>query len=295
MPPTGRKSRIGLKVLLAVLAGVGLHVVLVHLPDKMQKHYGDLFRAAIVLLVGGAISWFFESWLKGTAGDVLGARRAASFRFLGRLVLYLSLALALLAAFGVGLSSVVFGSAFLSVILGLAGQNFFANLIAGIGLIAFRPFEVGDRISFVTWQYSLMMPSFPHRLMKPAYTGVVRDVSLAYTTLDTDDGTPMTVPNGIMMQASIENHRDQKNVPFHIRFDLDLGLHPEKLLPQLETALKPLPYSVSVQLADVGAATFAIALTGSAPGKREETVRHQILYRLIPVIQGLREDQTTPS
>lgn len=286
-----KKPRLAWKVVLAILVGVGLHVVLIHLPDNIQKHYGDLFRATIVLLVGGAISYFFESWLKGAATNLLGTRRGTSFRFLGRLVLYLSLTLALLAAFGVGLSSVVFGSAFLTVILGLAGQNFFSNLIAGIGLIFFRPFEVGDRIRFITWQFTLLMPSFPHERLKPAYSGVVRDITLAYTTLETDDNVPMMIPNGIMIQAYIENHRHESRLPFRIRFDLDLAVDPTRLLPRIETALTSLSYPVTVQLTDVGATTYGMIMSGETQGKREDLVRHEILQHLIPLIQESRQTE----
>jgi small-conductance mechanosensitive channel len=294
VPLHGKRPHLAWKVIAAILVGIGLHVVLVHLPPHIQKHYGDLFRAAIVLLVGGAISWFFESWLNGSARDWLGAHRAASFRFMGRLVLYLSVALALLAAFGVGLSSVVFGSAFFTVILGLAGQNFFANLIAGIGLIFYRPFEVGDKVNFVAWQLGVVMPSYPHEKMKPTYSGTVRDVSLAYTTLETDEGITMKVPNGILIQAYIETRPQDARVPFRFRFDLDLALDPAVLLPKLETQLKTLHFPVKVSLADVGAATFAVVLTGYT-GEPEDAARHAILRRLIPLVQELRETTAQPS
>lgn len=291
MPLKGKRPNLAWKVIAAILVGVGLHIVLVHLPQSIQKHYGDLFRAAIVLIVGGVISWALEAWLNGSAREWLGAHRAASFRFMTRLVLYLSVALALLAAFGVGLSSVVFGSAFLTVILGLAGQNFFANLIAGIGLIFYRPFEVGDRVSFVAWQFGVLMPSFPHERMKPTYSGTVRDVSLAYTTLETDEGLSMKVPNGILIQAYIENHRQAVGSPFRFRFDLDLALDPNILMPRLEDQLKSLQFSARVALADVGAATFAILLTGHTT-ESEDVARHAILRRLIPLVQELRGTTT---
>ncbi len=293
--PAEKKSRLAWKVIAAILVGIGLHVVFTHLPVKIQKHYGDLFHAAIVLLVGWSISYFFEGWLKARAESILGSRRNTSFRFLGRLILYLAVTLALLAAFGVGLSSLVFGSAFLTVILGLAGQNFFSNLIAGIGLVFFRPFDIGDRINFATWQFTVLMPSFPHEKMKETYTGIVRDINLAYTTLESDDGVPMLVPNGIMIQAYVENLRNEIQVPFRLRFDLDLAINPEQLLSALTQSLKSLPYPVNVQLIDVGQATFGILLTGKTRQRHEDAVRHDILQHLIPIVQELRTVQAAPN
>lgn len=283
-----RPPRTGWKIIFVILIGIALQIVLNHLPDPIQKHYGDLFRAAIVLLVGGAISVFIEHWLQRVTADRVGSRRATSLRFLARLVLYLAIALALLADFGVGLSSVVFGSAFVTVILGLAGQNFFSNLIAGIGLVIFHPFEVGDRIHFVAWQYPLLMPSYPHEAMKPTYIGVVTDINLGYTTLTTDEGVPMLIPNGVIIQAAIHNYQRRKKQMMRFRFDLDLALDPLHLTEKAEERFKTLPYQVSVRLADVGATTFAILVLVETVNGRDEVIRHEILKQLVPLVQELR-------
>ncbi len=295
MAPTSRKPRTGWKIILILLLGVALEVLLKHLPVSIQHHYGDLFKALIVLLVGGAISYLVEHWLGQISSERIGSRRVTSLRFVARLVLYLAIALALLAAFGVGLSSVVFGSAFVTVIIGLAGQNFFSNLIAGIGLIIFHPFEVGDRISFVAWQYPMLMPSYPHEAMKPGYTGIVTDINLAYTTLETEDGVPMMIPNGIIIQAAIHNQQRRQRQKFRFRFDLDLDLDPTQLLSRLEKIFDDWSYPIRVQLADVGTTSFAIVITGETSGQRDDAIRSDILMRLIPLVQELRSQASMPS
>ena len=294
MPSNTRRPRPGWKIVGVVLIGVILHLVLNHLPQNIHQHYGDLFRAAIVLLVGGAISYIVEHWLARLSLEHIGSRRTTSIRFLARLLLYLAIVLSLLAAFGVGLSSVVFGSAFVTVILGLAGQNFFGNLIAGIGLVIFHPFEVGDHISFVAWQYPMLMPSFPHESMKPAYSGIVSDINLAYTTIQTSDGTPMLIPNGVIIQSAIHNHERQHSQRFRFRFDLDLDLDPMQLVNRLEGIFKEWPYPVEVRLADVGASTFAVVLTAVVQARREEDVRSALVGALIPLVQVLRKTSENP-
>ncbi|NMP21638.1 mechanosensitive ion channel family protein [Sulfobacillus harzensis] len=271
-------------IVLMVALALGLKIVLAHLPHPVAHHYGDFFRASIVVLIGAAISFVVERWLRRLSSDRIGSRSATSLRFLGRLVLYLAIALGVLAALGVGLSSAVFGSAFLSVILGLAGQNFLANLIAGIGLIIFRPFEVGDRIQFVTWQFSVLMPSFAHEAMKPTYSGRVSDINLAYTTLITDEGVPLEVPNGIMMQAAIQNHQRRSRYQVRMRFDLDLELDAGELIDRLR---KRLP-TADVGLADVGVAQYGIVVRMEAQGKREDNLRHEVLEQLLPIVRDMR-------
>jgi small-conductance mechanosensitive channel len=72
----------------------------------------------------------------------------------------------------------------LSVIIGLAAQNTLGNLIAGISLLLYRPFNVGDHLQ-VTAPTGLE-------------TGLVESINLGFTLLKTDDNRGVVVPNSIM-------------------------------------------------------------------------------------------------
>ncbi|MBF0571251.1 MAG: mechanosensitive ion channel family protein [Candidatus Omnitrophica bacterium] len=83
----------------------------------------------------------------------------------------------------------------LSVVAGLAAQNTLGNLIAGISLLLYRPFNVGDR---------LQIPA-PTGLE----TGEIESLSLGYTIIRTDDNRRVVVPNSIMAsQTTINLTRD---------------------------------------------------------------------------------------
>ncbi|HMD89205.1 MAG TPA: mechanosensitive ion channel domain-containing protein [Anaerolineaceae bacterium] len=72
----------------------------------------------------------------------------------------------------------------LSVIIGLAAQNTLGNLIAGISLLLYRPFNVGDRLQVTA----------PTGVEK----GTVESINLGYTLLKTDDNRHVVVPNSSM-------------------------------------------------------------------------------------------------
>jgi len=72
----------------------------------------------------------------------------------------------------------------LSVIIGLAAQNTLGNLVAGISLLLYRPFNVGDHLQ-VTAPTGLE-------------TGFVESINLGYTLLKTDDNRRVVVPNSLM-------------------------------------------------------------------------------------------------
>ena len=101
----------------------------------------------------------------------------------------------------------------LSVVAGLAAQNTLGNLIAGISLLLYRPFNVGDRLQV----------SAPTGLE----TGEIESLNLGYTIIKTDDNRRVVVPNSIMAsQTTINLTRDNAravcSVSVVISLDSDL-------------------------------------------------------------------------
>jgi small-conductance mechanosensitive channel len=72
----------------------------------------------------------------------------------------------------------------ISLIVGFAAQNTLGNLIAGISLLLYRPFKLGDRLQV----------NAPTGLE----TGIVESLTLGYTLLKTDDNRRVVVPNSVM-------------------------------------------------------------------------------------------------
>lgn len=81
-----------------------------------------------------------------------------------------------------------------SVVIGLAAQSTLGNLISGVALLIYRPFEVGDRLQV----------SAPTGLE----TGVVESISLGYTVLVTSDRRRITISNSSLANQTTINLRD---------------------------------------------------------------------------------------
>ncbi|HEV7928207.1 MAG TPA: mechanosensitive ion channel family protein [Verrucomicrobiae bacterium] len=87
-----------------------------------------------------------------------------------------------------------------SVVVGLAAQSTLGNLIAGISLVIYRPFKVGDRVQV----------SAPTGLE----TGIVLNIDLGYTLLRTADQRLLVIPNSsIASQASLNLSLTQPRTP----------------------------------------------------------------------------------
>ncbi len=101
----------------------------------------------------------------------------------------------------------------ISVVFGLAAQNTLGNLIAGISLLLYRPFKVGDRLQ-VTAPTGLE-------------TGVVESLDLGYTVLKTDDNRRIVVPNSTIATQTTVNLSGEdphviSSIPFAISNDSDI-------------------------------------------------------------------------
>jgi len=83
------------------------------------------------------------------------------------------------------------GVSIISVVVGLAAQSTLGNLIAGVSLLLYRPFRIGDRLQVTT--------------PVGVQTGVVESVNLGYTVLRADDNHRIVVPNSVMASQTMIN------------------------------------------------------------------------------------------
>ena len=158
------------------------------LTDLLVTYGGRVAVALAVLIVG----WIFAGWVGGVTLKALARAKVDETlsKFLSKLArwaILLLVVLSCLGVFGVETTSfaAVIGSA--GIAIGLAFQGTLSNFAAGIMLLMFRPFQVGDVITVA------------------GQTGKVNEIELFTTTLDTFDNRRFIIPNGQVFGATIEN------------------------------------------------------------------------------------------
>jgi|TARA_R110002050_G_scaffold80055_3_gene171227 small conductance mechanosensitive channel len=171
-----------------------------HLP-AMIAWATNILLAIIILIIG--------FWIAGSVNKLIiniGKKNKhlddTLFRFLGSLVRYLILAfvfIAILNRFGVQTASIValLGAAGLAV--GLALQGAMSNLAAGVMLLIFRPYKVGDFIDAA------------------GCFGNVTEIDMFTTILQTFDHQQVIIPNSQIWGEKIINHShyDIRGVDMH--------------------------------------------------------------------------------
>ncbi|MGM0469415.1 MAG: mechanosensitive ion channel domain-containing protein [Promethearchaeati archaeon] len=93
-------------------------------------------------------------------------------------------------------------------VIGFASMNTLGNLIAGIIIIAIKPFKVGDRIYFL------------ERIAD------VIDIKLIYTLLEDVDGVRISVPNQKLIKEEIQNFGSHKILRREIFITPGYGVDP---------------------------------------------------------------------
>jgi len=163
----------------------------------------------IVLLVTGAILLTrLATWLEGRITDRIDAQaqekdalvrsEAAKHRhalasvitWVVLVVIYCVTGVAVLARFGIPVTSLVAPAAVAAVALGFGAQRIVQDILAGFFIITERQYGFGDLIQ-------LSVPSIP----TPAI-GTVEDVTLRITTVRTIDGEVVITPNGQITQVT---------------------------------------------------------------------------------------------
>lgn len=167
--------------------------------------YGlNIVFAVLILLIGMmAAGWVKRMVIKmckksTKIDDTLGA----FFSSLARYVVIIFTILAVLDRFGVETASLIAILGAASLAIGLALQGTLSNVAAGVMLLIFRPFKIGQFVDAA------------------GHAGSVKHIGLFVTEMATGDNVQIIIPNSQIWGASIKNFSSNENR----RVDLVIGI-----------------------------------------------------------------------
>ncbi|MEM6330908.1 MAG: mechanosensitive ion channel domain-containing protein [Planctomycetota bacterium] len=203
-------------------------------------------KIALVLIIL-TIAWTLAGWAGALVDRSLRRLKfdTTLTKFLARLARWLVLLLAglmCLSYFGVETTSfaAVIGAAGLAV--GLAFQGTLSNFAAGAMLLLFRPFKVGDAVNVA------------------GQLGLIDEISVFTTTLDTFDNRRIIIPNGEVFGSVIENitHHPIRRV------DGDVGVGYAADVDRTRAVLEEVAAAVPGTVGDKEPAVVLLGLGGSS-------------------------------
>jgi small conductance mechanosensitive channel len=200
------RSRRARREALLLLPLVAIVFVLYALRDELFGTDVPVRIAAAVLIA--AIGWRIARDLGRALGPRLLARfdpgTASTVGFLVQLLGLVIVAVVALRLVDLDPRAIAVGGAVTAVVIGLAAQNTLGNLIAGMMLIASRPFKVGERVRM------------QGGTLGGEIEGTVASIGLIYTTL-ARGAERLLVPNNSVLSASIIPVRLPTGVDMQVR------------------------------------------------------------------------------
>ena len=188
-----------------------------------------LVAAIVIWIIGGmvirAVQGAVERAMKLQQVDATLLRYLRSF--LG-VVLKIALVLGILGFLGVETTSFAALLAAAGIAIGTAWSGLLSNFAAGMFLVVLRPFKVGDSV------------------LVAGVTGIVREIGLFGTTLDSADGVRVLVGNSRVFTENIVNYSANPLRRVDLRVQLAHGADAMAVIDKLRQALPSIEHVVAV-------------------------------------------------
>ncbi len=291
--PTPPLRALARDLFVSAVVAVGLYLALIVLPGRVllpRLTSSEVFaiEAGGVLLV----AYLVAHAVSRAATAVIVRRgeyaRGHTVRLFLNILIALAAVLAISKLAGVSAESILLGSAFAGIVLGLAAQTVLANVFAGLLLVVADPFHPGDRVAFVSSAYSVLGSTYPHETLDTGYAGTIVDIGLVYTILALERGGTAKLPNSVVLTALVLEPRAP--VQHRVRLTLPLSVPVASIEAAVRGAGPALPTPPAgladphVEVADVSTTSWdAVVVLWSGetnPGPVRDQVLRAVLARL---------------
>jgi len=195
--------------------------------------YRQYYRRVLWIFIAVAVYWLVtritsEVSTRITQRLTLSGRMAErSVVSLGRRVLevfaFIVIGLIALSALGVNVTAALAGLGIGGLAIGLGAQKTFENLLGGISILTDKALQIGDSCRIGDQR------------------GTVEDIGLRSTQLRTEDRTVVSIPNGTVASAVLENYRQRDKILFRQTVRLRYDLAPDHIryaLQELRAVLR---------------------------------------------------------
>jgi small-conductance mechanosensitive channel len=146
------------------------------------------------------------------------------FARIAEVSIYLLSGLLLLGVWRVDVRAFLIGAGFLGIIIGLAANETLSALIAGFTLMFSRPFEIGDWIRIPVEE-------------NEAGEGIVTDITLFSTRVETFSGEYVIVPNDEVSSNAITNYGRKGRLRLEVEVGIDYAADPYRAIAVAERAM----------------------------------------------------------
>ena len=270
--------------------------------DIIPVGFSRLVNALVIVVVAYLIFRVVLNFVRMYLSRFMSPSKIHPIIFLITLAGYFIIGVATIAGLGINVSSIILGGSLFSVVLGLAAQTVLSNQFGGILLTVVRPFNIGDYITINTWQYGGAFPVlFPKyfsedRIESTAYTGVVKDISINYTTIRLNSGDLVRLPNGVVVIAAIIVRK--REVVVQARYETPKYVEFSSIRDVISAEISKIQGSLSapsVYIDETTMNSYIIKVVGRFSGIDSDGIRSKMLAVLISIVEPRKSSATRES
>jgi len=212
---------------------------LINITIEFLVTYSFQILGAIIILIVGII---VARWLSKLSVKLCEKNNmdVVLTKFLGsavKIIVFIFVLIIALGKFGISIAPFIAAIGALAFGASFALQGPLSNYGAGLMIIMTRPFTIGNTITI------------------KEFSGVVEDISLSYTTLSTEDGERITIPNKHIVGEVLKNSFENKVIETTI--GVSYHDNPQKAIEAIHEALKKFPQISSEPAPQIGIQEFA--------------------------------------
>ena len=303
--PNGGKFRIleSTVILLFLIGGIvyGVNYVLGRYFKSITAGWMPVITSILILAAGYALITILGRMMIRSLTGRIGKARAVSIHYVFLLVAYVLLLFIVFHAVGLSLTGLLVGGAFAGLILGQAASVVLSNFFGGLVLVLSKPIKAGDRITMATWQFGLFAPAYPPKfysndLLVSGYTCTVDSIGFIYVRMTTDDGRPLVVPAGIVVQALMIKNSDISTLRVRSKFEVEKALEPEIVIPRIIKEVAKITYVADgtepvVMINETTFQSYVIAVDVVSNMQFEEPVRSEVLRVIMKTVGEIRKER----
>ena len=177
-------------MVLAALAGVNVETITTYLMTIGLQVAINVALAALILIVGFLVAGAVARTVRRLPdrNPRLDQTLANFFASMAKWSILAVVIIAVLTRFGVETTSLVAALGAVTLAIGFALQGTLSNVAAGVMIVFFRPYKIGDYVEVA------------------GVSGSVKEVTLFYTELNTPDNKQIIIPNGQAWGDVITNY-----------------------------------------------------------------------------------------
>ena len=262
--------------------------------DYATATIDELTRAISAGIFGIAVTEIVAHLLYKYSRTTIIKSEARTLANLFRITAYSALALIILSILNINITGLLISAGFLGIVLGLAAQSTLGNFIAGLSLLIARPFYPDDYVTIITWQYGAQPPSFSHSKFVPGYVGTIDNIGLMYTKIIDESGTPVYIPNNIVNQSLVLNHKRAKDHPMTILIEVPNEVKPAGIEEKTRKFFADNGmqfYEDTVKVEYAGLSSYMLTVILRVNDHRAEAQRLKLYKELIDYISMAKGDQ----